>query len=128
MSETSETERTMQLLRTTESDNAIIVALIGAVIEDLAQVEPLCAALEALGKDNREQHLVFDLEDVRCISSQTLGAIVSLRRQAAQHGKHVVFSRAREELERLFKLTNLDRLFKFFESNEAALEYLKSRE
>ncbi len=110
--------------RAVNGDGALIVTLVGAALEDPERVDEMGEALDRLVTDSRDVHVIIDMADVRCLSSQALGIIVNLRRKVAQHGRHVVLSRTREELVRLFRLTNLDRLFKFFDSNDDALAQL----
>lgn len=68
--------------------------------------------------------LVLDFTDVRFLSSQALGTLVSLQRQADSVGARVVLCSIRPEIVRIFKITNLDKVFRFFGGRAEALEHL----
>jgi anti-anti-sigma factor len=68
---------------------------------------------------------VLDFGNVRFISSQTLGVLLTLRRKADKADVKVVIADIRPELVRVFEITNLDNLFTFFDSVAAAVASLK---
>ena len=70
---------------------------------------------KALGK------IALDLSSVKCMASAALGVLLSLRQKAAAINGTVVICGIRPELYKIFKITNLDRLFDFFETEEQAL-------
>ncbi|MBN2446856.1 MAG: STAS domain-containing protein [Phycisphaerae bacterium] len=66
--------------------------------------------------------IIIDFDAVDSLSSQALTLLLNLRRTAQTHGTRVALSHLRPKLVNVFRMTNLDRLFGFFDSNEAAIE------
>jgi anti-anti-sigma factor len=61
---------------------------------------------------------------VRFLSSQTLGVLLTLRRKADKANITVALAGIRPELIRVFEITNLDKLFGFFDTTEEAVAKL----
>lgn len=68
--------------------------------------------------------VVLDFSEVRFLSSQALGVLLTLRRKADKAGAKVVLAAIRPELVKVFKITNLDKLFEFVDSCENAVQLL----
>jgi len=65
--------------------------------------------------------VVFDFGQVRFFSSQLLGLLLEIRAQLAEYGGEVVISSVEPPLYRVFRITNLDKVFRFSRDKESAL-------
>ncbi|MBU0637923.1 MAG: STAS domain-containing protein [Planctomycetes bacterium] len=108
----------------TEVEGATIVSFRGDSILDILTIQRTGRELYNLIDEAGKRRVVLDFRAVRFLSSQALGVLLTLRRKADKAGARVVLSQARPELARVFKVTNLDQLFHFFDSNEEALAHL----
>ena len=77
-------------------------------------------------KDSKKK-LLLDFADIRFMSSQVLGILLTLRRKAEHGGATIVLTGIREKLMRVFEITNLDTMFNFFDSREEGLAYFSCK-
>ena len=66
--------------------------------------------------------VVFDFEQVKFFSSQVLGLLLDIRARIADYGGKVVISAINPQLHRVFRITNLDKVFGFFPDKESAVK------
>ena len=111
-------------LKTEESGGVTIVSFRDASILDTLTTQRIARALYELVENPRSRKVVLDFDCVRFLSSQTLGVLLTLRRKADKAGVKVALARIRPELHRVFEITNLDKLFGFFDSTEDAVANL----
>jgi len=71
---------------------------------------------------NKPKKLIFNFEGVKFFSSQVLGLLLDIRAKLGTYDGEVVISGINPQLHRVFKITNLDKVFKFFPDKESALE------
>ena len=92
-------------------------------ILDVVTIQQIGKELTDLVAGLGKGKLILDFTDVRFLSSQALGSLVSLQRQADSGGAQVVLCAIRPEIVRIFKITNLDKIFKFFNGRTEALAH-----
>ena len=88
---------------------------------DVVTIQNIARELYLLVEEREARKIVLDFSDVRFLSSQALGVLLTLRRKADRSGAKVILCGIRPELMRVFKLTNLDQMFAFFDGTESAL-------
>jgi anti-sigma B factor antagonist len=76
---------------------------------------------------NKPAMMVFDFEQVKFFSSQVLGLLLEIRAKLHELGGKVVISAIDPRLHRVFAITNLDRIFKFFPDKQSALKAVKTK-
>ncbi|GMU82001.1 MAG: STAS domain-containing protein [Phycisphaerales bacterium] len=109
-----------------ENEGVTVVGFREAAILDVVTIQRIGKELYALVETGGKKRIVLDFGDVRFLSSQALGVLLNLRRKADKAGAKVALARIRAELARVFKLTNLDKLFEFFDDTGKAVEKLKA--
>lgn len=92
-------------------------------ILDVLTIQKIGRELYELVEKDGKLKVVLDFDNVRFLSSQALGVLLTLKRKADKAGASVVLARLRPELARVFKITNLDKMFKFFDTQDAALAH-----
>jgi len=70
---------------------------------------------------NHPNRIIFDFERVKFFSSQVLGLLLDIRAKLETYNGEVVISAINPQLYRVFKITNLDKIFRFFPDRESAL-------
>lgn len=110
---------------TTES-NATIVAFKSASISDVDGIASAAWKIRNLAESQRPQTLIFDFEAVKFFSSQVLGLLLDVRKKLAESGGQVMISGINPQLHRVFKITNLDKVFQFFPNRQEALKMAKA--
>ena len=90
----------------------------------ICNVEEISAAFErVLGfvNTNHPMRVVFDFKGVKFFSSQILGLLLETRNVMSSYNGRVFISSINPQLHRVFKITNLDKVFTFFPDAESAL-------
>ena len=103
-------------------DQTAIVSLKAGSITDADQIEKIHNRINSLVEETKPKKLIIDFQSVRFFSSQMLGMLVELRTKLQNYNTEVLISAINPQLHRVFKITNLDKLFRFFQNTEKALE------
>ncbi|MGD8451683.1 MAG: STAS domain-containing protein [Phycisphaerae bacterium] len=90
-------------------------------ILDTVSIQNLSRQLYELVDAGETPRLLIDFTNVRFLSSQALGVLLTLRRKADKSGTQVAFAGLRPELQRVFQVTKLDTMFAFYEGVPEAL-------
>jgi len=90
-------------------------------ILDAAQVEEIGDELYALVDKKDRRKVVLDFTDVKFLSSSMLGVLLNLRGRADKVKGRVVLCGLKPDLHKVFKITKIDKLFDFFDTEAKAL-------
>ena len=104
-----------------EANNAV-VAFKSASLSDVDGITNASGQIKDFIEENKPKRLIFDFEGVKFFSSQVLGLLLDIRAKLSEHSGEVVISAINPQLHRVFKITNLDKVFKFFPDKESALK------
>lgn len=88
---------------------------------DSLQIQHIGEELYRLVDEQDRKQLVLDFSKVRMLSSQAIGMLLNLRKKSQAIKGQVVLCGLRQDLHKVFKITQIDKLFKFFETEKAAL-------
>ena len=98
-----------------------VVELNDATILNAPVIENLAHSLYELVDSRGRRNIVLDFSNVKTISSSLLSVLVTLERKVRAIKGRMVISGLREELLKPFKITQLDKMFVFYEDQSAAL-------
>ena len=104
--------------------DVMVVNFRNASILDAIAVEAIAKDLYALVDQQAQRKIVLDFTPVRMLSSQMIGVLINLHKKAQAIKGKVVICALRPEISKIFKITNLDKLLTFAESEEKALNDL----
>ncbi len=102
--------------------NAAVVAFRSAYISDVEEISADAAKIREFITKNRPQQVVFDFSGVKFFSSQVLGLLLEARSQLKSSNGRVVVCTLDPRLNRVFKITNLDRIFPLYPDRPSALD------
>lgn len=91
----------------------------------ISDVEAIAAASDKIKEFIEQSHanrIIFDFEGVKFFSSQVLGLLLDTRAKLQGHNGRVVISAINPQLHRVFRITNLDKIFEFFPDRQSAVE------
>ncbi len=74
--------------------------------------------------ENQPGGLVFDFGEVKFFSSRVLGLLLEIRSKLDAYKGRVVISGINPQLHRIFRITNLDKIFEFFPDNCSAVKMM----
>jgi anti-anti-sigma factor len=101
---------------------AAVVSFATASITDAQTIAAASRKLKETLDSCHPSRVVFDFHGVSFFSSQVLGLLLETRVRLRAAGGKVVISAVSSSLYRVFKTTNLDKIFEFYPDRGAALQ------
>ncbi len=95
-------------------------------ILDPLQVQDIGQKLHQLIADEDRQRMILDFHKVKMLSSQMLGVLIGMLKRIHSTKGRIVICGMKADLYTVFKITNLDKLFSFYESEGHALRSFES--
>jgi anti-anti-sigma factor len=109
----------VEIVGNTES---AVVSFEGTSLIDADGITSAWELIKEFIRKNQPKRIVVDFSQVKFFSSQVLGILLDVRSRVADYGGDVVISSIEPQLHRVFKITNLDRIFSFFPDKESAMK------
>ena len=109
-------------LKITIEANTAIVAFKSASISDVDGITNASNQIKEFIDKNMPKRLIFDFEGVKFFSSQVLGLLLDIRAKLSKNNGEVMITAINPQLHRVFNITNLNKVFKFFPDKESALK------
>jgi anti-sigma B factor antagonist len=103
-------------------ENAAVVVFNAASISDVGGIEKVSAQIKQFVAENQPKKMVIDFVNVKFFTSQVLGLLLDTWRKLQAGGGEVVISGINPQLHRVFKITSLDKIFRFFPDEQSALK------
>jgi len=98
--------------------NTAVVSFKSASLSDVDGITSASGRIKDFIEENKPKNLIFDFCGVKFFSSQVLGLLLDIRARLSKYNGEVVISAINPQLHRVFKITNLDKVFKFFPDKE----------
>lgn len=98
-----------------------VVAFKSGCISDVEGISAAGSRIRDFIEKDKPKKLVFDFAEVRFFSSQVLGVLLDVRGRLQKDDGRVVISGINPQLHRVFKITNLDKIFEFFDDKAGAV-------
>jgi len=102
--------------------NVAVVMFNTASLNNSEEILAISRQIKKFIDDNRPIGVVFDFEGVRFFSSQVLGALLDIRAEIKMYDGEVAISAIEPKLHRVFRITNLDKIFGFFPDRASAVK------
>ena len=99
-----------------------VVTFKATSISDTEGITAASKQIKGFIEENRPDRIVFDFGRVKFFSSQVLGVLLNVRAELETYNGEVVISAINPQLHRVFKITNLDKIFRFFPDKESAIK------
>ena len=110
----------------TTQANSGVVSFQNASISDVEEINAISNKIADFIKKNRPIRLIFDFQRVKFFSSQVLGILLDMRSKMSIYQGEVIISAINPQLHRVFKITNLDKIFRFFPDVESAINKIST--
>lgn len=111
-------------LRIRSVEDVTAVRFQDASILDTQLIHDIAHELDQLIEVENHKKLLLDFTEVTFFSSSALGILVTLSKKMAEIEGELVICALAAELRKVFKITNLDKLFKFADDEDQALQML----
>ena len=105
-----------QLLDVRTEGDILVIRLDVVSISAITEVEHISQLFRQAVQEHHPKHLVVDFSGVQFFSSQMLGLLVDVWRRLRDQEGTVTISGINPQLTRVFRITNLDKLFSFYET------------
>ncbi len=104
--------------------NTAVASFKGSCLSDVAEITSASAQVKQYIDINQPRKMVFDFDGVKFFSSQVLGLLLEARACLESYRGQMAITSLSPQLERVFKITNLDKLFSFYPDRAAALGHI----
>ena len=101
--------------------NVAIASFQGSCISDVEEIRDASTRLRRYIEAHQPRRMVFDFDGVKFFSSQVLGLLLEARAHLRPQDGEVAITSLSPQLQRVFKITNLDKIFCFYPDPPAAL-------
>ena len=118
-------EESHEVKITTQKDIAV-VAFRTSSISDLEKIAAASKQIDEFISKNQPARMVFDFGGVKFFCSRVLGLLLEIRAKLEAYGGEVVISAINPQLYRVFRITNLDKIFRFFPDRQSAVRAMRS--
>jgi anti-anti-sigma factor len=109
------------IVEITSEENAAVVAFKTASISNVEEIASVSRQIKEFIEKKQPKKVVVDFKGVKFFSSTVLGMLLDIRAKLKTYDGEVVISAINPQLYRVFKITHLDRIFKFFPDKEIAV-------
>jgi len=106
----------------TRQDAVAVVAFKATSISNIEGIAAASKQIIEFIEENHPKKIVFDFERVKFFSSQVLGLLLHTRAKLKEYNGQVVISAIDPRLHKIFRITNLDKIFEFFPHIEGAVK------
>ncbi|MGE5296514.1 MAG: STAS domain-containing protein [Solirubrobacterales bacterium] len=101
--------------------NVAVASFKSPCISDAEEINNASAQLKQYIQSDPPCRMVFDFQGVKFFSSQVLGLLLEARAHLKPHNGEVGVVSLNPQLLRVFRITNLDRIFSFYSDRAAAV-------
>lgn len=108
-------------IRIVNEGSVAVVEFTESVVSDLDGIAQSARMLKTFVDENEPGRVIFDFDRVSFFSSQVLGLILETRAKLLNWEGLVAICNTNDQLQRVFKITNLDKIFKFFPDRSSAV-------
>jgi anti-sigma B factor antagonist len=108
----------------TSKGQVAVAAFRSANVSNTDEIMAVAKEVREFVEKNQPHRMVFDFGVVKFFSSQVLGMLLDIRARLEKYDGEVVISAIEPQLHRVFKITNLDKIFKFFPDRDSAVKAL----
>lgn len=107
--------------------NVAVASFRSPCVSDTEEISRASAQLRQYIQSNPPHRMVFDFHGVKFFSSQVLGLLLEARAHLRPHEGEVAITSLSPQLQRVFKITNLDKIFRFYPDRATAIQPAAAR-
>ncbi len=116
------------MIEINDHDGVSVVTFSSESISGGLEVDGVSNELRDFISARKPARVVVDFSGVKFFSSQMLGLLVDVWRKLKDYGGVLVISGINPQLTRVFKITNLDKIFEFYPDKESAVRAVKDKQ
>jgi len=109
-------------IRIVNKGSVAVVEFTETNVSDLDGIAQSSRLLKTFIEEHRPGRVIFDFDRVSFFSSQVLGLILETRAKLLTWEGLVAICNTNSQLQRVFKITNLETIFEFFPNRQSAVQ------
>lgn len=113
-----------EIIKIVEEDNIAIVSFLVPSVSGTSDIDQTANQLRQYLKESKPKAVIVDFVGVKFFSSQVLGLLVDTWKRLKDYSAPLYICGINPQLSRVFRITNLDKIFDFYENKAAALKKL----
>ncbi len=113
--------KTTETVEIRSEGDVAIVSFTNNCISDVEEITTASSLIRQYVQAHPPREIIFDFSGVKFFSSQVLGLLLEARGYLKAHGGRVDICALEPQLHRVFRITNLDKIFAFYPDCSAAL-------
>ncbi len=117
-----------QLVEITQTGNVAVVSFSLASISGVSGIDEISSKVREYITEHKPKKMLVDFEGVKFFSSQMLGVLVDVWRRLKEYDGLVRISGIDAQLSRVFRITNLDKIFEFYPDRRTALKAMAEKD
>jgi anti-anti-sigma factor len=102
--------------------NVAVASFKSPCISDAEEISNASTQLRQYIQTDPPHRMVFDFQGVKFFSSQVLGLLLEARAHLRPHAGEVAITSLSPQLQRVFRITNLDKIFRFYPDRASAIQ------
>ena len=117
-----------ELLEITQNGDITVVGFNMATISSVSGISEISSKVRDYITENKPKIMLIDFDGVKFFSSQMLGVLVDVWRRLKEYDGMVRISGIDAQLSRVFRITNLDKIFEFYPDRKTAQEAMTEKD
>ena len=113
-----------RIIKIVEEADAVVVSFLVPSVSGVDDIDDSAEILREYVESNKPKAVIVDFAGVKFFSSQVLGLLVDIWRRLREYDASILICGITPQLSRVFKITNLDRIFEFYGDKTDALNAL----
>ena len=113
-------------VKISNEEGVVVIAFKATSISYAEKIAEVAKEIEEFIEQNRPKRVIFDFWGVKFFSSQVLGLLLNIRDKVQKYDGEVVISAINPQLHKVFKITSLEKVFRFFPDKESAIKGVKT--
>jgi anti-sigma B factor antagonist len=113
-------------VKITNEEGVAVITFKATSISYAEEIAGVAKEIEEFIEQNRPKRVIFDFVGVKFFSSQVLGLLLNIRDKVQKYDGEVVISAINPQLHKVFKITSLEKVFRFFPDKESAIKGVKT--
>jgi len=105
-----------------------VLTLFETRVHEHAAIKEIGDELNRLTADESAHRILFDMKDVDFLSSAVLNRLIVLDKQLKNVGGQIVFCNLRPQIEEVFSITKLNKLFHIYETRKEAVDAMAAKD
>lgn len=127
LKESSDAMSEEKMMNILTEDGVTIFAFSAISISNSSGIELIAAEVRQYLESERPERVIVDFDGVKFFSSLLLGLLVEIWKKMKEYDGTMAISGINPRLNRVFRITNLDKIFEFYPDRQTAIRALTEK-